>query len=71
MLSEGYPSCPVLSATLVYCGQNVGWIKMKFGMRARLGLGHMVLGGIPAPPTERGISVPLSKLTGAGMLVTA
>jgi len=23
----------VLSVTLVYCGQTVGWIKMKLGMR--------------------------------------
>jgi len=25
--------CPVLSVTLVYCGQMVGWIKMKLGRR--------------------------------------
>ena len=37
-------SCPVLSClsvlsvTLVYCGQTVGWIKMKLGMQVGLGL---------------------------------
>jgi len=30
----------VLSVTLVYCGQTVGWIKMKLGMQvAEVGLG--------------------------------
>jgi len=38
----------VLSVTLVYCGQMVGWIKMKLGME--VGLGHIVLDGDPAPP---------------------
>jgi len=41
------PVCPVLSVTLVYCGQTVGWIKMKLGM-------HIVLDGDPAAPPERG-----------------
>ena len=32
MLSDRYPVClSVLSVTLVYCGQMVGWIKMKLG----------------------------------------
>jgi len=46
-----------LSVTLVYCGQTVGWIKMKLGMRVRLGPGHIVLDGDPAPlPKGRGSS---------------
>jgi len=36
-------SCPVLFVTLVYCGQAVGWIKMKLGMQAGLGHDHIVL----------------------------
>jgi len=32
--------CPVLSVTLVYCGQTVGRIKMKHGMQVGLGPGH-------------------------------
>jgi len=32
-----------LSLTLVYCGQTVGWIKMKLGMQVGLGPGHIVL----------------------------
>ena len=35
----------VLSVKLVYCGQMVGWIKMKLGMQVGLGLGHIVLDG--------------------------
>ena len=31
-----------LSVTLVYCGQTVGWIKMKLGMQVGLGPGHIV-----------------------------
>jgi len=38
-----------LSVTLVYCGQTVGWIKMKLGVQVGLGPGHIVLGGDPAP----------------------
>ena len=46
----------VLSVTLVYCGQTVGWIKkMKLGMVVGLGQGHTVLDGDPAaPPPKRG-----------------
>jgi len=36
----------VLSATLMYCGQTVGWIKMKLGMK----VGLIVLDGDPALP---------------------
>ena len=41
-----------LSCLLVYCGQTVGWIKMKLGMQVGLGPGHTVLDGDPAllPP---------------------
>jgi len=39
----------VLSVTLVYCGQTVGWIKMKLGMRVGIGPGYIVLYGDPAP----------------------
>jgi len=49
MLSDRCPVCPVLSETLVYCGQTVGWIKMKLGMPVGLGPGHIVLDGDPAP----------------------
>jgi len=34
---------------LVYCGQTVGWIKMKLGMEVGLDRGHIVLDGDPAP----------------------
>jgi len=44
----------VLSVTLVYCGQTVGWIKMKNGTQVGLGPGHIVLDGDPAPPPQRG-----------------
>ena len=41
-----------LSVTLVYCGQTVGWIKMKVGMQVGLGPGHIVLDEDPAPPPK-------------------
>jgi len=41
--------CPVLSVTLVYCGQTVGWINMKLGMQVGLGPGHTELDGNPTP----------------------
>ena len=40
----------VLFVTLVYCGQTVGWIKMKLGIQIGLGPGHIVLDGDPAAP---------------------
>ena len=52
MLSDHCPvlSClSVLSVTLVYCGQMVGWIKMKLGIQVGLGPGHIVWDGDPAP----------------------
>ena len=39
----------VLSVTLVYCGQTVGWIKMPLGTEIDLGPDHTVLDGHPAP----------------------
>ena len=47
--------CPNrLSVTLVYCGQTVGWIKVKLGMQVGLGPGHIVSDGDPAPPPKKG-----------------
>jgi len=54
MLSDHCPSC--LSLTLVYCGQTVGWIKMKLGMAVGLSLDNTVLHGDPAPPPLKGHS---------------
>ena len=34
----------------MYCGQTVGWIKMKLGMQVGLDPGHIVFDGDPAPP---------------------
>jgi len=48
--------CPVLSVTLVYCGQTVGWIKMNLDMQVGLGPCHIVLGGDSAPSPQRGRS---------------
>jgi len=56
MLSD---CCPVLSVMLVYCGQTVGWIKMKLGMQVGLGPGHVVLDGYPASPPSKGHSPPI------------
>jgi len=42
--------CPVMSVTLVYCGQTVGWIKKKLGMQ--VGLSHIVLDGYTATPKK-------------------
>jgi len=52
-----YLSC--LFATLVHCGQTVGWIKMPLGTEIGIGPGDIVLDGNPAPPTERGTAPPL------------
>jgi len=48
--------CPVLSETLVYCGQTVEQIKMKLGMQVGLVPDHIVLDGDPAPPAKKGHS---------------
>jgi len=47
-----------LPVTLVYCGQTVGLIKMKLGMQVGLCPGHIVLGGDPAAPPQRGTASP-------------
>ena len=39
-----------LFVVLVYCGQTVGWTKMKLGTEVGLGSGHIVLDGDAAPP---------------------
>ena len=60
MLSDHCPVClcPVLlSVMLVYCGQTVGWIKMKLGMQVGLGPGHIVVDGDPAPFPPKGHSL--------------
>jgi len=48
----------VLSVMLVYCGQTVERIKMKLGMQAGLGPGHIVLDGDPAL-TQKGAQLPI------------
>ena len=50
--------CPVLSVMLAYCGQTVGWIKMKLSVQVGLGPGHIVLDGDPAPPSAKWHSPP-------------
>jgi len=44
---------PVLSVTLVYYGQTVGWIKTKLATEVGLGPGHNALDGDPAPPPPK------------------
>jgi len=46
--------------TLVYCGQTVGWIKMKLGKQVGLGPGQIVLDGDPAPLPKKGAQPPIS-----------
>jgi len=59
MLSDRCLSClSLLSATLVYCGQTVGWIKMKLGTQVGLGRGHIVLVGDPTARPPKGHSSP-------------
>jgi len=69
MLSDRYLSCSVvsrlsvclpvcLSVALVYCGQTVGWIKMKLGMQVILGPGRIVLDEDQAPPRPKRHSSP-------------
>ena len=48
-----------MSVTFVHCGQTVGRIKMKIGMRVGLGPGHIMLGWDPAPPPLNGHSPPI------------
>ena len=43
-----------MSVTLVYCGQTVGWIKMKLDTEVCLGRDHIVLDGhLPLPPQKK------------------
>ena len=44
------PVVSVLSVTLVYYGQTVGWIRMPLGMEVGLGPGQIVLDGRPGSP---------------------
>ena len=53
-----------LSVTLVYCGQMVRWIKMKFGMQVSLGPGHIVLDGDPASPRKGAQQPPTFEIYG-------
>ena len=59
MPSDRCLSCPVLSETLVYCGQTVEWIKVKLGMQVGLGPGHIhcVRCG-PRSPSPKGAQPP-------------
>jgi len=50
VLSVSLSVLTCLFVTLVYCGQMVGWIKMKLGMEVGLVPGHIVLDGDPGPP---------------------
>ena len=60
MLSDRCPVClSVLSVMLVYCGQMVGWIKIKLGMQVGLSPGHIVLDGDPAPTPPKGQRPPI------------
>jgi len=38
-----------VSETLMYCGQTVGWIKVKLGTQVSIGLGYIVLDGEQLP----------------------
>jgi len=68
MLSDRCPAClsvlslclsVCLSVTLVYCGQTVGWMKMKLGMQLGVGRGHVVLDGGPSCPLPWGQIPPI------------
>jgi len=66
--------CPVLSVTLVYCGQALGRMEMKLGMHAvqvDLGPGHIVLDGDPAvsSPTPKGHSPQFSADMSGGQII--
>ena len=59
MLSDRCLSCPVLSATLVYCGQRVGWIRMPLGTDVGFGHGHITLDGDQLSPRKGAQQPPL------------
>jgi len=48
-----YRTVSVCIVTLVYCGETVGWIKMKLGMAVGLVPGHIVLDGTQLPPPKK------------------
>jgi len=51
--------CPVLlSVTLVYCGQTVGWIKVKLGLQVGFCPGYIVLDGDPVSPSQNATEPP-------------
>ena len=52
----------VMSVTLVYCGQTVGWIKTTLGTQVVLDPGDVVRCR-PSSPKERGISPPTFRPT--------
>jgi len=53
-----YQTVVYLSAMFVHCGQTVGRIKIKLGMKVGLGPGHTVLDGDPVPLPQRGTAPP-------------
>jgi len=59
--------CPVLSVTFVYCGETVGWMKMKLGMQVGLGPGHIVLDD-PAHAPLQGAQPPFSAYICCGQM---
>jgi len=72
MLSDRSLSVCLSVCLLVYCGQTVGWIKMKIGTEVGLGPGHIVSDGdqIPLPkgaqpPNFRPMSVVAKRLDGS------
>jgi len=48
------PVLSVLSVTLVYCGQTVGWIRMPLRTKVSLGPDHIALDEDPAPSPQKG-----------------
>jgi len=49
----------VVCLSWLYCGQTVGWIKMKLGTQVGLGCGHIALEGDPTHPPPKGHSHPI------------
>ena len=69
MLSDRCPVClSCLSVTLVYCGETVGRIEMKFGVQVGLDPGHIVLDVHPAPPPQKGTAPQFSACTCCGQM---
>jgi len=58
----------VLSVTLVYCDQTVGWIKTKLGKQVGLGPGNIVLNRDRSPPPPKGHSPQFSANTCCGQI---